>query len=91
MDFAAGHRLPAIYQWKEHAAAGGLVSYGPSLAGIWQQAGHVVAKILKGANPATLPIEQPIRFELVINMNTARSLGLVVPPAFRLRADERIE
>ena len=91
MDQAASHRLPAIYQWKEHADAGGLVSYGPSLAGIWRQAGLIAAKILKGANPATLPIEQPTRFELVINMKTARALRLTIPPSLRLRADHTIE
>jgi putative tryptophan/tyrosine transport system substrate-binding protein len=91
MDFAASHRLPAIYQWKEHATAGGLVSYGPSLAVMFRQTALVVAQVLKGANPASLPIEQPSRFELVINMKTGKALGLTIPPAFLLRADQRIE
>jgi len=91
IDLAASHRLPAIYQWKEHAEAGGLVSYGPSLAGIWRQSALIVAKVLKGANPALLPIEQPTRFELVINMKTARALRLTIPPSIRLRADQTIE
>jgi putative ABC transport system substrate-binding protein len=91
MDLAAHHRLPAIYQWKEHAEAGGLVSYGPSLAAMWRQTAVVVAKILNGAVPATLPIEQPTRFELVVNLKTAKHLGLTISPAFRLRADDLIE
>lgn len=91
MDLAARHRLPAIYQWKEHAEAGGLVSYGPSLAGMWRQTAVVVAKILNGAVPATVPIEQPTRFELVVNLKTAKQLGLTISPAFRLRADHLIE
>ncbi|MGH2658424.1 MAG: ABC transporter substrate-binding protein [Actinomycetota bacterium] len=91
MDLAARHRLPAIYQWKEHAEVGGLVSYGPSLAEMWRQTAVVVAKILNGAVPATLPIEQPTRFELVVNLKTANQLGLTISPAFRLRADHLIE
>lgn len=91
MDLAARHRLPAIYQWKEHAEAGGLVSYGPSLAGMWRQTAVVVAKILNGAVPGAVPIEQPTRFELVVNLKTARELGLTISPAFRLRADQLIE
>jgi putative tryptophan/tyrosine transport system substrate-binding protein len=91
MDLAASHRLPAIYQWKEHADAGGLVSYGPSLEAMWRQTAHVVAKVLNGVSPASLPIEQPTRFELVINMRTARALGLTIPPAIRIRADQTIE
>lgn len=91
MELAATHRLPAIYQWKEHAEAGGLASYGPSLAEMWRQTAVVVAKILRGAKPGTLPIEQPTRFELAINMKTAKALGLTVPPAVRLRADLLIE
>jgi putative ABC transport system substrate-binding protein len=84
-------RLPAIYQWKEHAAGGGLISYGPSLAAMWQQGGHVIAKIQKGAKPADLPVEQPTKFELVINMKTAKALGLTIPPALLLQADQVIE
>lgn len=91
MELAARHRLPAIYQWKEHAEAGGLVAYGPSLAGMWRQTAVVVAKILNGAAPATVPIEQPTRFELVVNLRTAKQLSLTIPPGFRLRADHLIE
>jgi putative tryptophan/tyrosine transport system substrate-binding protein len=84
-------RLPAIYQWKEHAAAGGLISYGPSLAAMWRQGGHVIAKILKGTKPGDLPIEQPTKFELVINLKTAKALGLTIPQPLLLRADQVIE
>jgi len=91
VDFAAAHRLPAIYQWKEHVSAGGLISYGQNLAAVWRHAGVVVAKILNGANPAELPIEQPTKFELVINLKTANALGLSIPPVILIRADEVIE
>jgi putative ABC transport system substrate-binding protein len=91
IDLAAKHRLPAIYQWKEHAEAGGLISYGPSLAGMWRQTGQIVAKVLRGANPAEYPVEQPIKFELVINLKTAKALGLNVPLPLLGLADELIE
>ena len=89
--FTAEYRLPTIYQWKEHAEAGGLVSYGPSLAAMWRQSGIIVAKVLKGAKPADLPVEQPTKFELVVNLKTAKSLDLAIPPSVLLRADEVIE
>jgi putative ABC transport system substrate-binding protein len=89
--FAAEYRLPAIYQWKEHVEAGGLVSYGPNLAAIWRQSAIIVAKVLKGIKPAELPVEQPTKFELVINLGTAKSLDLSIPPSVLLRADEVIE
>jgi len=89
--FAAEYRLPAIYQWKEHVEAGGLVSYGPNLAGIWRQSAVIVAKLLKGVKPADLPVEQPTKFELVMNLSTAKSLDLTIPPSVLLRADEVIE
>ena len=89
--FAAEYRLPAIYQWKEHIEAGGLVSYGPNLAAIWRQFGIIVAKVLKGVKPADLPVEQPTKFELVVNLRTAKSLDLTIPPSVLLRADEVIE
>jgi ABC-type uncharacterized transport system substrate-binding protein len=78
--FAGEYRLPAIYQWKEHAEAGGLVSYGPSLAAMWRQSAIIVAKVLKGAKPADLPVEQPAKLELVVNAKTAQALGLTIPP-----------
>jgi putative ABC transport system substrate-binding protein len=89
--FAAEHRLPAIYQWKEHAEAGGLVSYGPSLAAMWRQSAIIVSKVLKGAKPADLPVEQPSKLELVVNLRTAKSLDLTISPSVLLRADEVIE
>jgi len=89
--FAAEYRLPAIYQWKEHVEAGGLISYGPNLAAIWRQFGIIVAKLLKGVKPADLPVEQPTKFELVVNLRTAKSLDLTIPPSVLLRADEVIE
>ena len=91
IELAAQHRLPAIYQWKEHALAGGLVSYGPSLADLWRQCATIVAKVVKGAKPADLPIEQPTRFELVLNTTTAKSLNLDISPINLLRADTLIE
>ena len=91
IDLAAKHRLPAIYQWKEHVEAGGLISYGPSLAGLWRQTAMIVAKVLRGAKPADLPVEQPTKFELMVNARTAKSLGLALSPSILLRADEVIE
>ena len=91
IGFAAEYRLPAIYQWKEHAEAGGLISYGPSLAAMFRQAAGIVVKVLKGARPAELPVEQPTKFELAINLRTAKALGLEVPPTLLARADEVIE
>jgi putative tryptophan/tyrosine transport system substrate-binding protein len=91
IDFASRYRLPAIYQWKEHAEAGGLISYGPSLARMWRQTGQIVAKVLRGAKPAQLPVEQPTKFEFIINLKTAKTLGLEVPPTLLARADEVIE
>jgi putative tryptophan/tyrosine transport system substrate-binding protein len=89
--FAAESRLPAIYQWKEHAEAGGLVSYGPSLAAMWRQSAIIVSKVLKGAKPADLPVEQPSKLELAVNLRTAKSLDLTISPSVVLRADEVFE
>jgi putative tryptophan/tyrosine transport system substrate-binding protein len=89
--FAAEYRLAAIYQWKEHVEAGGLVSYGPSLVAMWRQSAIMVAKVLKGAKPAELPVEQPTKFELAVNLRTAKSLDLTIPPSVLLRADDVIE
>ena len=91
VGLAAEYRLPTIYQWKEQVEAGGLVSYGPNLALLWRQAGNLVAKLLKGAKPSDLPVEQPTRFELVINLKTAKALNLAVPRTLLDRADDVIE
>ena len=88
---AARHKVPAIYYDDEYSETGGLVSYGPSLIGLHRSAAVFVDKILKGANPGDLPVEQPTRFELVVNRKTARDLGLTVPRSVLLRADRVIE
>lgn len=88
---AIAHRLPTIHNFREYVDAGGLLSYGPSLAGMWRSAAGHVDKIFKGARPGDLPIEQPTRFELVINRKTERALGIAIPQSLLLRATEVIE
>jgi putative tryptophan/tyrosine transport system substrate-binding protein len=88
---ASNHALPAIYNRKEYAAAGGLMSYGADVVGTWQQAGVYVGRILKGEKPVDLPVVQSSKFEFAINLRTAKSLGLTIPPSVLAIADEVIE
>ena len=90
-QLAAGHGLPAIYVSKEYIDAGGLIAYGPSYPDLYRRAAIYVDKILRGASPSSLPVEQPTKFELIINLKAARAIGLQVPMALMVRADEVIE
>jgi putative ABC transport system substrate-binding protein len=91
VDLAAKHRLPALYTWRWFVDAGGLMAYGPNVADNFRRIASYVDKILKGANPADLPVEQPTKFQLVINLKTAKALGLTIPPSLLARADEVIQ
>jgi putative tryptophan/tyrosine transport system substrate-binding protein len=90
-DFAAKEHLPAIYPWREAATAGGFITYGANLADNFRRAASFVDRILRGAQPGDLPVERPDRYELVINLKTAKALNLTIPPSLLLRADEVIE
>jgi putative ABC transport system substrate-binding protein len=91
IDLAAKHRLPAVYQWRQYADEGGLMAYGSRIATLFSRVAVYVDRIFKGAKPSELPVEQPTIFELVINLRTARTLGLTIPRSLLLRADQAIE
>ena len=91
MELAAKHRLPAMYNNREFIDAGGLITYGVSYPDLYRRTAIFVDKIFKGANPADLPVEQPTKFELVVNVKAAKAIGLTIPESFLARADEVIE
>src|SRR5262249_896054 len=87
---AVKHRLPAMFNYREYVEAGGLIAYGPRLADQWRRVAEFADKILKGVRPAELPVEQPTKFELVLNLTTAQALGLTIPRILLFQADEVI-
>jgi len=91
VDLAAASRVPAIYRLGDQAALGGLMAFGPRIPDMYRRAASYVDKVLRGAKPADLPVEQPTRFELVINLKTAKALGITFPPSIRVRADQVIQ
>ena len=90
-SLALGARLPTMHGFRSYVAAGGLISYGPNLPSLFQRAAEYVDKILRGAKPSDLPVEQPTKFDLTVNLVTAKALGLTIPPTLLARADEVIE
>jgi putative tryptophan/tyrosine transport system substrate-binding protein len=90
-ELTAKNRLPAIHTFKEYAEGGGLMSYGPDFPDLYRRSATHVDKILRGVKPADLPVDQPTKFEFLINMRTAKTLGLTIPPSLLLRADQLIE
>jgi putative tryptophan/tyrosine transport system substrate-binding protein len=91
VDLAAKHRLPAVYQWREGVDAGGLMAYGPNVTDLFRRAATYVDRVLKGAKPSDLPVEQPTKFELVINLKAAKALGLTIPQSVLARTDQVVE
>jgi putative ABC transport system substrate-binding protein len=91
IDLAATHRIPAMYGVRELAGAGGLMAYGVNLPEMYRRGASYVDKILKGAKPGDLPVEQPTKFELIVNLKTAKALGLRIPQSLLIRADQLIE
>ena len=90
-ELARKYRMPGIYESPAYVSAGGLMSYGPNFVDLYRRSASYVDRILKGAKPGDLPIEQPTKFELVINLKTAKALGLTIPPSLLARADQIIE
>jgi putative ABC transport system substrate-binding protein len=91
IDAVVRHRMPSMFGSREFAESGGLVSYGPTLVGMYRRAADYVDRIARGAKPADLPIEQPAKFELILNLKTAKAIGVTLPTSILLRADEVIE
>jgi putative tryptophan/tyrosine transport system substrate-binding protein len=91
IDALARNRLPGMFQMRENVLAGGLMSYGASLPDLFRRGATYVHKILQGTKPSDLPVEQPVSFELIVNLKTAKALGLTIPESFLLRADEVVE
>jgi ABC-type uncharacterized transport system substrate-binding protein len=90
-EFAATHQLPTLFEYREPVVAGGLMAYGPSQAALHRRAAYYVDRILKGTKPADLPVEQPTKFELVLNLKTAQALGITLPPTLLILTDEVIK
>jgi putative tryptophan/tyrosine transport system substrate-binding protein len=90
-ELALRHRLPSVFVLREHTDAGGLMSYAPSLTGMYRRIADYVDRIAKGAKPSDLPVEQPTKFELIVNLRTAKALDITIPPTLLARADEVIE